>query len=234
MSGFTGFSKESVDFYIDLARNNSKSWFAERKSEFEKSVMDPAKDFVYSMGNLLKRLTPKIIADPRVNGSIFRPYRDTRFSKDKSPYKTHLGIFFWEGSAAKMECSGFYFHLEPPTLFLAAGMHCFSRSRLELYRNSVVDSDLGPKLVKAVEGVSKHSGYLVGGKHYKKLPRGYAAEGRLAELLLHNGLYAMTETDIPPELYSTDLLEYCFFGFQKMAPIHQWLTEMTNTPDAIP
>ncbi|MBI5248837.1 MAG: DUF2461 domain-containing protein [Desulfomonile tiedjei] len=228
MSGFRGFPKESVEFYVELAKNNNKAWFSEHKSAFEKSVMDPAKDFVYSMGNLLKKLSPNVIADPRVNGSIFRPYRDTRFSNDKTPYKTHLGIFFWEGKGPKMECSGYYFHLEPPTIFLAAGMHCFSRSRLELYRNSLADSEFGPEMVKAVERVSKNSGYSVGGKHYKKLPRGYTADGKAAELLLHNGLYAMTESDIPAELYSEDLLEYCLAGFKKMSPIHQRLTEMIN------
>lgn len=233
MNTFRGFPKEAVEFYLQLAKNNNKAWFDEHKGEFERRVMDVAKDFIYSMGSLLKKLSPNVIADPRVNGSIFRPYRDTRFSNDKTPYKTHLGIFFWEGKGPKMDCSGYYFHLEPPIMFLGAGMHCFSKSRLELYRDSVVDEKLGPKLVKAVEQVSKNSGYSVGGHHYKKLPRGYSADGRAADLLLHNGLFAMVETDIPPEFYSEDLLEYCFARFKKMSPIHQWLTEIINRAPAV-
>ncbi len=228
MNGFKGFPKECVDFYLELAKNNNKTWFDDHKSDYEKYVMDPAKDFVYSMGILLKKLSQDITADPRVNKSIFRLYRDTRFSNDKTPYKTHLGIFFWEGNGPKMEFSGYYFHLEPPTMFLAAGMHCFSRPRLELYRNYVIDSEFGPRLAEAVQSVTANSGYSVGGKHYKKLPRGYAAEGNTGELLLHNGLYAMTEMQIPTEFYSPDLLEYCFSAFKKMSPIHQWLTEMIN------
>ncbi len=118
MNTFKGFSKGAVEFYLQLAKNNNKAWFDEHKSEFERQVMDVAKDFVYSMGSLLKELSPNVIADPRVNGSIFRPYRDTRFSNDKTPYKTHLGIFFWEGKGPKMDCPGYYFHLEPPIVFL--------------------------------------------------------------------------------------------------------------------
>jgi uncharacterized protein (TIGR02453 family) len=228
MNGFKGFHKETVHFYIQLEKNNNKAWFNEHKKEFEKFVMDPAKDFVYHMGSLLKRLSPRVIADPRVNGSIFRPYRDTRFSNDKTPYKTHLGIFFWEGKAPKMDCSGYYFHLEPPKMFLASGMHCFSKSRLELFRNSVVAPEFGSRLVEVVQQVSKYSGYSVGGRHYKRLPRGYIADGELAEFLLYNGLYAMTEMKIPAEFYSGELLDYCFSVFEKLAPIHEWLTDMIN------
>jgi uncharacterized protein (TIGR02453 family) len=228
MNGFRGFSRETENFYIQLRSNNNKVWFNEHKDEFQRFVMDPVKDFVYHMGSLLKKISPKVIADPRVNGSIFRPYRDTRFSNDKTPYKTHLGIFFWEGKAPKMDCSGYYFHFEPPTMFLASGMHCFSKSRLELFRDSVVDSDLGPRLVGAVEQITSNPGYFVGGKHYKRLPRGYAAEGPIAEFLLYNGLYAMTEMKIPAEFYSADLPDYCFSTFEKLAPVHRWLTDAIN------
>ncbi len=106
-TGFRGFPRECVTFYAELARNNNKEWFSEHKSEFERYVMETARDFVYHMGNLLKEISPEIVADPRLDRSIFRHYRDTRFSKDKSPYKTHLGILFWEGNRAKMDCPGY-------------------------------------------------------------------------------------------------------------------------------
>jgi len=233
MSNFKGFPKQGIDFYAQLANNNNKGWFDRHKSEFEEYIINPARDFVYEMGSLLKKLSPHINADPRINGSIFRPYRDTRFSRDKTPYKTHLGIFFWEGTGPKMECSGYYFHLEPPTIFLGAGMHCFSKSKLELYRDSVVDPELGPGLVKAVERVSKNKGYSVGGLHYKKTPRGYTAQGKSLELLLHNGLFAMTEFEIPEQVHSAELTDYCFDKFKKMAPIHEWLTEMNSRAAAL-
>ena len=83
--------------------------------------MTPARLFVGEMGARLKKLSPGVQADPRVDKSIFRIFRDTRFSRDKTPYKTHLGIWFWEGDGPRMECSGFYFHLDPPKLMNGSG-----------------------------------------------------------------------------------------------------------------
>jgi len=230
-SNFNGFPRECVQFYSELALNNNREWFNDHKDDFNKYVMEPAQDFVFEMGKLLQKLSPSIIADPRLDKSIFRPYRDTRFSKDKSPYKTHLGIFFWEGKRPKMDCPGYYFHLEPPTLFLAAGMHCFSKPLLEAYRDSVVDPKQGKELTKAVKQVLTKPDYSVGGKHYKKTPRGYDAGHENAELLLHNGLYAMTEADIPKQFYSEEILEYCLERFRGLSPIHKWLATMVARVD---
>ena len=79
---FNGFSKGTIQFYRDLENNNNKLWFEAHKGDFEHYVMDPAKDFVVSLGKSLKTIAPKVHADPRVNKSIFRIYWDTRFSKD--------------------------------------------------------------------------------------------------------------------------------------------------------
>jgi uncharacterized protein (TIGR02453 family) len=224
---FNGFPRESVDFYRELTKNNSKSWFDAHKDNFEKFVMAPARDFVFHMGIRLQELSPEIIADPRINKSIFRPYRDTRFSKDKTPYKTHLGIFFWEGTLPKMECAGYYFHLEPPHLRLAEGIHCFSKRLLEQYRNSVVHPEHGSALSKAIEKVEKNKGYSVGGEHYKKTPRGYDPLHVNANLLLYDGLYVSTSGPIPDEFFSPDLLDFCFSRFKKMSPLHEWLVQVT-------
>jgi uncharacterized protein (TIGR02453 family) len=227
-ANFPGFPAAAVTFYGQLAKNNDKTWFAEHKSDFETQVMQPARDFVFEMGKRLSSISPKIVADPRMDKSIFRPYRDTRFSKDKAPYKTHLGIFFWEGTRPKMESSGFYFHLEPPTLFLGAGLHCFSKQLLEEFRDSVVDPKHGAALARAAKAVLSRGAYGIGGKHYKKTPRGYDPNHSNAEFLLFDGLYAMFETEIPQELHSSEIIDYCFRRFEHMAPIHRWLVELTG------
>ena len=100
-SDFKGFPVESVEFYNQLRDNNSKTWFEEHKTDFEKYVMEPARVFVKEMGKELRKISPAIVADTRYNRSIFRPFRDIRFSKDKSPYKTHLGVFFLGGPSAQ-------------------------------------------------------------------------------------------------------------------------------------
>jgi len=225
-AGFKGFPKEAVEFYAELKNNNNKPWFDGRKKDFDEYVMAPARDFVHAMGLRLKELSPGVIADPRINKSIFRPFRDTRFSKDKTPYKTHLGIFFWSGHLAKMDCPGYYFHLEPPMVMLAAGNHCFTKPILEAYRESVVDPRQGPALAKAIKAVMKKGAYEIGSKEYKKVPRGYDKDHENAELLLYGGLYAAWDANIPTELYSAEIVDYAFKRFKDMAPIHDWLLDM--------
>jgi hypothetical protein len=107
-------------------------------------------------------------------------------------------------------------------------MHCFSRKALETYRESLTDPKHGPALVDAVRRLTSQPGYTVGGRHYKKIPRGYEADETNRDLLLHNGLYAAYEVDIPDELYSAEILDYCVERFKDMAPVHRWLVSMTD------
>ncbi|MGC8658642.1 MAG: DUF2461 domain-containing protein [Desulfomonilaceae bacterium] len=223
---FTGFPIECVQFYEDLRANNNKTWFDQHRTQFEKYVMEPARDFVREMGQTLMEISPGIIADTRYNQSIFRPFRDTRFSKDKTPYKTHMGIFFWEGNLSKMDCPGFYLHLEPPNLMLAAGNHCFSKPILSLYRESVINSKHGTALSKILQAVQKKGDYQIGEKQYKQVPRGYDKNDKNAELLLFGGLTAWTERSIPSDFYSHKLIGYCFDVFKDLYPIHKWLLDM--------
>lgn len=221
---FNGFSRKTVKFYRDLRKNNDKAWFAEHKELYREVVLDPAQAFVLDMARKLRELSPGVIGDPRLSGagSIFRIYRDTRFSRDKSPFKTHLGILLWEGAGKKVERSGFYVHLEPPNLMLGVGVYMFTRENLELYRKAAASPKTGPLLAAAVKRVES-KGYELGGSHYKRVPREFDPEHSNAALLLHNGLYAGFERKIPEEFYSRDLIAYCFKRFKEMFPIHDWI-----------
>jgi len=232
-ASFSGFSEETLSFYRELAVHNKKEWFDEHRKDFDNSVMDPARSFVVDMGERLRMIAPAVIADPRVNKSLFRINRDTRFSKDKTPYKTHLAIWFWEGAGKRMECSGFYFHLEPDRLMLGAGIYMFEKPALEEYRKSVVHPVHGPRLVEAIdalEGEVEGSGGcgLYKGERYKRVPRGYDPDHERADLLLNKGLVAGDDGPIPPELITPGLLDYCMVRYEKMLPLHRWLVEMTE------
>jgi len=220
---FKGFSKESVSFLKRLKKNNNKNWFENHKSDYENSILMPSRDFVVGMGHRLKELSSGVNADPRVNKSLFKIHRDTRFSNDKTPYKTNLGIWFWEGESGRFDCSGFYFHLEPPNMMLGAGIYMFSKHIMAEYRNSVVHKTHGPALVRTVNKVMKAGNYQIGGQHYKKTPRGFDPEHKNTKYLLHNGFYAMYETKIPVTLYSKELVDYCHRKFKDMLPVHKWL-----------
>jgi uncharacterized protein (TIGR02453 family) len=224
---FKGFPPETIQFFAELAANNNKHWFEAHRSDYDDFVMEPSRDFVIALGGLLRELAPNIMADPRVNKSIFRIYRDTRFSKDKTPYKTHLALWFPVSQrGAKFDHPGFYFHLEPDNLMLGVGIHKFSKPLLKAYRDSVIDPKQGSSLAQAIKAVAD-KGYSVGEKTYKRTPRGYDPEHELAELLLYSGLTTGINLGIPAELHSVDLVEYCFMHFQAMAPIVDWLERIT-------
>ena len=225
---FQGFFKETVEFYRGLSKHNDRAWFEARREVFKDKVMTPAQDFVLAMGERLRTLRPRVQADPRTNGSgsIFRIHRDVRFSKDKVPYQTHLGILFWEGPGKKMENPGYYFHLEPGRVMLAAGLYSFSGPVLKAFRESVVDAKHGPALGRAVKKVLEAGPYQLGGRHYKKIPRGFEQAKARQELLLHNGLYAFIESDVPAEVFTPGLIDWCLARWKDMTPIQAWTANL--------
>lgn len=225
---FQGFSKKTVRFFEQLAANNNKIWFENHRSDFEADVMEPAKAFVVALGARLKSIAPNILAIPKVNKSIFRINRDTRFSLDPSPYKTNLGIYFWDGIRPRMESAGFYFHLEPPIMMLGGGFYMFTDRQLERFRKAVVDPKRGKQLSAILKSISNLKGYELGGKHYKRIPAGYDPRHPNAEFLLYKGFYVGMETAIPKEFYSGRLVDYCFEKYQPFGPLLKWLLAATG------
>jgi len=223
---FPGFPRECLVFFKELKRNNNKVWFEQHRSDYEVQVLDLARAFVVALGTRLQRIAPKIHADPRIDRSIFRIFRDTRFSPDKTPYKTHLGLWFWEGDGPRMECSGFYFELEPKKLFLGAGVYWVPPSMLDFYRQAVVDPRHGQALRRAVQACLAVPGCTLGGQHYKRVPRGYDPQHPNAALLLHTGLWAGTNESLPTTLSTPAIVEYCYERFAALVPMHRWLRDM--------
>lgn len=223
---FAGFSPRTTAFFVELAKNNTKLWFDENRADFQEHVMTPAQLFVEAIGARLKTLSPDIIADPRVNRSLFRLNRDVRFSNDKTPYKTHLAFWFWEGSRPRMENSGFYFHIEPDSIMTGAGLYFFPKPLLAAYRQAVVHPVYGPQLAEAIHAVRSKPGYDVWGKHYKKVPSGFDPRHENSDLLLYDGMTAFLEEPIPAELYSAGIVDYVYERFAQMAPIQRWVADM--------
>lgn len=221
---FQGFFPETLKFYEELRENNDKYWFEAHRKEYEKYVIEPSKAFVNVMGERLHSLSPEIYAIPKIDGSIFRIYRDIRFSPDKSPFKTHLGIWFWEGNRKKMECSGFYLQIEPSVIWCGGGMYQIPDDLLGFYRENVVDKKYGLELSNAVKEVTEKN-CIVGGSHYKRTPRGYDPSHPNAALLLHKGLWAGIEEKIPRQFYSSEFVEFCYECFNESFPLHRWLVE---------
>ncbi|MGB3363235.1 MAG: DUF2461 domain-containing protein [Thermodesulfobacteriota bacterium] len=224
-NSFNGFTKSTFKFFKELENNNTREWFEENRGVFEKNVLEPAQEFVMQMGERLKVLSPKIVAIPKTDKSIFRIYRDVRFSKDKTPYKTHLGIFLWEGPRKKLGNPGFYLQLDKSQILIAGGLYQLPSELTKSYRDAVSDPKKGAEIRKILKKITKNPSYKLGGNHYKRIPRGYDPDNPNSDLLLHNGLYAYQEGPIPEEVHSRDFLDYSFKVFNDMLPLHSWIRD---------
>lgn len=219
-TGFAGFQPEAASFLEGLGANNNKVWFQAHKADYERYVLEPERAFAEDMAERLTSLVGP--AGGGIKGSPFRIYRDVRFSKDKSPYKTHVGVPFGAADRRHAEGPGFYFHLEPPTMMLGGGMHEFTPAALSKYRDAVVDAREGEALRAVVDGVVR-DGYELWGKGYKRVPRGYDPAHPNADLLLYRGLFAGLTVAIPEEFFSSALLDWCEDHYRAVYPLEAWL-----------
>ncbi len=224
MSVFTGFTEDTLRFFSELSRNNNRLWFEKHRDRYESQVKTPSLAFISDMGEALAGLRPDIQAQPRVNGSLFRLNRDVRFSPDKSPYKTHIGILLWEGTRKRMENSGFYFHLEPDRLLIGAGLYIMPGHLMNPFRDAVSSPRLGPRLVKLVKHLEE-DGYTVGTEHYKRTPRDYDPQIAAARFLRFNGLSAIIEMPVPDMVFRSEIIPFALSHFEAMMPLHLWLLE---------
>ena len=219
---FTGFSHEMTQFFIELKHNNTREWFEKNKPRYIKYIKTPAQQFLQDMAERLVYLSPYITADPR--RSIFRIHRDSRFAKNKAPYKEWLSLFFWEGPFAKNENPGFFISISVDQLSIGAGNYSMPREVLEKFREEIT----GPRaneFTKIVKNLKK-KGYEISGKHYKRYPRGFSADDKNSEFLLYNSCFIMKKEELSELVYSADLIDYCMEKYSDCLELHKWLVEL--------
>ena len=224
MSDFPGFPAETQQFLRALRENNTREWFAANKGRYDDFVKGPALDWVSAMGERLKRLDSKIVVDTRANGSgcLMRAARDTRFSKDKSPYKVNVAMMWWRGGGKKMMRPAFGMQITPDEAGLMAGMFHFSKPMLEAYRQAALDEALGEELIEMARAIEA-AGYRLSGSHYKTAPRGYDKNHKRIKWLRFNSLHAGVHDMRPSLIESPRLIDHCYDHFSRLAPIVHWL-----------
>ncbi|MCY3833858.1 MAG: DUF2461 domain-containing protein [Chloroflexi bacterium] len=227
MSDFPGFPLQTQQFLRELRANNTRDFFAANRPRYEEFVKAPALQWVAAMGERLKELDPDIVIDLRTNGSgsLMRAARDTRFSKDKLPYKVNVAMMWWHGSGKKMQHPGFGMQITPDDAGLMVGMFHFAKPMLAAYRQAVLDEELSRELIELASAI-RAAGYNLSGKHFKTAPRGFDKEHPRIEWLKYNNLHAGTH-DIPPSvIIRSALLDVCYDHFAKLAPILHWLARV--------
>lgn len=226
MTTFNGFPPEALDFLHDLEANNNRDWFEDNKARYQRVLLEPAVEFVTAVGSGLQHVAPEIQVDPRTNGQgvLMRIYRDVRFSKDKSPYKTAVSGVFTDGKGKKMARPAFGFHMTANGMELMSGMFGFDKAQLAAYQAAVADEEKGLALLAAVESITNKPAYEIVGEQYKRLPAGYDAEHPRADLLRYKGLYARPVAPFPPEIMTgVELVPTVLVHFEVMAPFYNWL-----------
>lgn len=188
---FDGLPADYFRFFKELSANNNREWFEDNKPRFRESVQAPLIAFVEAMGPRLKKVSKHFVADPRPNGgSIFRIYKDVRFSKDKAPYKTHGGVQFRHARGKDAHAPGFYVHMGPREVFYGGGIWMPPSDALLKIREAVRDD--GARWRKAIGGPAFKKRF--GGVHGEGLtrpPRGFAADDPNIEDIRRKSFFAM-------------------------------------------
>ncbi len=190
---FTGLPKDYFAFFRELAANNNRAWFEDNKQRFKDNVQAPLIDFVEAMAPRLKEISPYFVADPRpVGGSVFRIYKDVRFSKDKSPYKTHGGVHFRHARGKDAHAPGFYVHLAPKEVFYGGGIWMPPAPALADIRAAIRDEPKKWGEIGAAPAFEKRFGELRG-EQLTRPPRGFTADDPSASDIRRKSFFAMAE-----------------------------------------
>lgn len=174
-SGFPGFPADLFQFLAELGLNNEREWFEPRKQRYEGSVLEPALAFIRAMAPRLREVSPAFVAiDERIGGSLMRVYRDVRFSKDKSPYKTNVGIQFRHATGKDVHAPGLYVHLEPGGCFLGVGLWHPEPDALASIRSRILEAPAAWQRVRDDAGFRAE--FALQGESLARPPRGFDPE----------------------------------------------------------
>ena len=225
---FNGFKKEGIEFLQKLEKNNSKVWFENHRHTWEDTILAPNKAFVEDMGDTLQILVPTIKALPKVSGSLFKIYRDTRFSKNKTPMKDKIGLLFWQGLGHRMQSSSFYMHYTKENYFVASGIRAFKAPLLKTYRNYIKNEKKRESLHQILEEL-QNKGYKYSPQKYIRVPKDFTGNETHLYLTKVDSMFAYIEYEIDNDFYSVKLLDKLFKIYDDMKDLQQWVYEMTLT-----
>jgi uncharacterized protein (TIGR02453 family) len=193
---FTGFPKDFFAFLRELKSHNERPWFDANKQRFRDSVQAPMAAFIAAMAPRLSRISKNFVADPRPNGgSMFRIYRDIRFSKDKRPYKEHAACHFRHAMGKDVHAPGFYMHFAPDEVFFGGGMWMPPPDALARIREAIAKKPAAWKAVKSDKAFARMFGG-VDGEALSRPPRGFDPDHPLIEDIKKKSFFAMRESSV--------------------------------------
>ena len=188
------FTTEGMSFLQELTQNNNRDWFLENKPRYENLIRTPALNFIDDMENDLTHLSPHFLAiSKKVGGSLMRVHRDVRFSKDKTPYKTNIGIQFRHEMGKDVHAPGFYVHIEPGDCFIGVGIWRPDSLALGKIRDAIIERE--PFWLSAIKDKNFKKNFDLSGESLKTAPRGYNKNHPLIEDLRRKDFIAISHVD---------------------------------------
>jgi uncharacterized protein (TIGR02453 family) len=214
---FTGFGEHAVDFYDGLIADNSKAYWTDNREVYESDVRAP-----------MQALLDDMAVEFGEFGStkIFRPYRDVRFAKDKTPYKTHCGAVIEPGRGA----GAYYVQLGPEGLLVAGGSFHTTPDQLRRLRESVADDLRGSGLEKILATL-RRQGWHIHGERLKTVPRGYDADHQRIELLRHKSLYAGLSYEPDDALHEPETAARVRSRWRQVRKLNEWAADHIGTAE---
>lgn len=215
------FSGNTFTFLEELAANNTRAWFEANKGRYETLVREPALDFIAAMAPGLAEFAPNFRADPRkMGGSLMRIFRDTRFSRDKTPYKTNIGIQFRHALGKDVHAPGFYVHIAGDECFLGVGCWHPEADALGRIRDRIAED---PERWFTVRDDKKFRAlWALTGDSLARPPRGYAADHPALEDLKRKDFIALASLS-PAEIVGPDLTKLATPRFSAAVPLMAFL-----------
>jgi uncharacterized protein (TIGR02453 family) len=211
------FKPELFAFLNDLKQNNSREWFQDNRDRYQRDVQEPLLAFIAAFAEPLAGISRHFVADPRPSGgSMFRIHRDVRFSRDKSPYKTHAAAQFRHREGRDVHAPGFYLHLEPRNVFIGSGMWHPDGATLGRIRSAIVDR---PERWRKAS-----SGLALGGDSLTRAPRGFDPEHPLVEDLKRKDFVTFVSST-QGEACRSGFLDRFAGACRDAAPLARFLTE---------
>ncbi|MDM3871996.1 DUF2461 domain-containing protein [Porticoccus sp. W117] len=216
------FTTKTISFLQQLRTNNNRDWFNDHKQDYEDVVRTPALEFIEQMAAPLAKISPQFEAIPKkVGGSLMRIYRDTRFGKDKTPYKTNIGIQFRHRLGKDVHAPGFYLHIEPGEVFVGVGIWRPDSATLLKIRTAITEK---PKPYQQALAHKPFQHFSMAGDSLKRPPRGFDAEHPLVEELKRKDFIAVTELD-EKVLFEKSLVNKIAKQFDSATPLMKFLCQ---------
>ncbi|MCU7906388.1 MAG: DUF2461 domain-containing protein [Candidatus Thiodiazotropha sp. (ex Epidulcina cf. delphinae)] len=221
MKGFNGFPTQSIPFLQDLAGHNDREWFEANKHNYESYIREPALAFIEEMAPKLQGISTQFHAiAKKTGGSLMRVYRDTRFSKDKTPYKTNIGIQFRHILGKDVHAPGFYLHIEPGECFIGAGIWHPESKTLAKIRNFITDNPAAWQAALTQTGFRRH--FQLVGDSLVRPPKGFPADHPLIEDLKRKDFIALKAFDCN-KIVKPAFSNFVARGFKQADPLMSYL-----------